>query len=186
MFRSSLYGWVTILAFYSALGFSFFCAGLCYFFGYRENSLVRCVVTSVLLLVVFVCLRLTRLAEPIVATFGTPVMTFGSIAMFLGLLIISSFYNHDMKKTSFVVRQALIISALLIELFIGTVYNIESLTNTSITFLCFYLLEKWFELHSMQNWNIWVFFFLFSIVLWRVALYLHVHPQFIASLFIVP
>jgi len=185
-FQSSLMGWIAVVAFYSYLGFSVVCTGLCYYIGFEKNQIVRVAVTSVLLLTLFVSLKIGHVASWILIPFGTPIMVFGSLVLLLALLIISSAYNYSMREQSFVGRQLLICSVVIVELFFGSVYQIDSIRNTAITFLGLYLTEKWVELHDTLKWNPWVFFFLFFVVLWRVALYLHTNPQFIVSMFQAP
>ena len=56
MYSSYLFAFLTVLAVYSSLGFSFMCFGLCYMIGFRDkDALSRVAVTSAILLIAQVC-----------------------------------------------------------------------------------------------------------------------------------
>jgi len=75
------------------------------------------------------------------------------------------------------------IIALLVGSFVGLIYNIEGMSNTALTFLVFYVIEKYTEFHFDHEYNGWVFVFIISVVAYKCALWLHHHPEFIVSMF---
>lgn len=75
------------------------------------------------------------------------------------------------------------IMLLTVGLGVGFTFNLAGISNTATTFLVFYLVEKWVELHLEKGWNGWILILAGSILLYRIALYLHIHPEFVASLF---
>ena len=57
------------------------------------------------------------------------------------------------------------------------------MANASTTFTVLYLLDKYAEFHVEMRWNGWVLMLLLSLAAWRCSLFLHSHPQYVASVF---
>lgn len=189
-YGSSLFGFGTVIAIYSVLGFSTACYGLCYAIGFRsKNSLERVVATSSLLLLGYSALKYLDaraiITSQYFAPFTSPIAVMGSFTMFLGLLILSSrYYTQDLsQKPTYAVRNLLMISALVTALFFGNVYAISGMTNTALTFGALWVAEKYGELHIESRFNGWILVLIFSALTYKASLWLHLHPEFIASLF---
>lgn len=185
-FRSSLIGWISIIFIYCFFGFLM----AVYYIKkhgstYDLNPVLVVVVCSVALLSIFSVFRILGISR-ILDPFGTPVMTFGSVAVFAALLVYSSYryyYHQKYEFETFQFRQIPIIALTIFEIFIGTFFGIDCLTNSGFAFLAFYLYQKWWELHQKRGWDKAIFVFPSCLVLWRISLYLHVHPDFVVSLF---
>mmetsp|Transcript_27110 Transcript_27110/g.42731 ORF Transcript_27110/g.42731 Transcript_27110/m.42731 type:complete len:469 (-) Transcript_27110:105-1511(-) len=182
-FQSKLFGYFTICFGYYALGFSFACYGLCYFIGFSsENALERCVVASAILLVLFTGLQIFNTKQYLLLPFSSAVSVLGSIVLFLGLLILSSrWYSHH--HHTYLARQLFMAIPLILSQLVGGIYHLDGMRNTGTTFLVFYLLEKYTEMHFECDWNPWIFVFLVSAVMYWAALWLHRHPVFVKSMF---
>eukprot|EP00756_Hemistasia_phaeocysticola_P025073 Hpha_TRINITY_DN15987_c2_g1::TRINITY_DN15987_c2_g1_i1::g.72297::m.72297 len=193
-FDSTLTAFLAVISIFAALGFSVACYGLCYCIGFKEGTIERCMATSALLLTGFTAARASKLLLPAgLGLFQTPVNVFGGVVLFLGLLIFSSkwyrYYDYSRATergswwSHFTARQALMIFCLLNATFWGNLFAIPSLTNTAYVFVVMYLVEKYTEIHIDLGLNGWVLVLALSLLVWRVSLYLHVHPDIIVDMF---
>ena len=90
-----------------------------------------------------------------------------------------SIFNY---KITYFDKQIPMLCSILSYLVIGNIYNIDGLTNTAIVFSILYLMEKYCEVHLEMNWNAWILVFIFSFIMYKIALYLHTHSEFIYSI----
>merc|ERR550514_8145 len=121
----------------------------------------------------------------------------GSLTLYLAMLIMSSLYyhphphqpyyrdgaQHPPKPLSYNARNWIMVVCLLAGLLVGSLEGMPGLTNTALTFAVLWLMEKWCELHLESKWNMWLLVLALSTVVYYCALYLHLRPDFVASLF---
>ena len=184
-YQSNLLAWIVIMVVYCCIGFSFMVIGLCYYVGFEnEDSMIRVSFSSIILGGSFIGLKIIGLKNYYLDVFQSPTITFSSVLLFLALLIFSSLYYRGYLGIlyHYIFKQLIMILAVLICLLLGNVFQIDGLTNTAIVYLVLYLMEKYSELHLECRWNGWILVFLFSIVLYKTALYLHANPDFVISI----
>ena len=194
-YKSSLLAWINTVIFYHCMGFTFVCRGLCYIIGFESQfELERTIISSLILIIIFVTLKLTKISNLFIETFQKPMITFGSIMLFFSLLIFSSQFNNyqyhrfgsDLAYLmhAFIIRQIIFIVALISGLVIGNIWNIKGLTNTAIVFLVLFLMEKYNEAHLLDfNGNLWILLLINSVFLYRSALFLHRNSDFVVAMF---
>ena len=85
--------------------------------------------------------------------------------------------------TFYIRRNVIFLLCALIAIYIGNVFQMNGLANTATTFLVLWMLEKYCEIHFELKLNIWVLILLLSGVMYKLALWLHANPAFVASLF---
>merc|ERR1712167_203701 len=117
----------------------------------------------------------------------------GSLTLYLAMLIMSSLYYHphqpyhsagpQPKPLSYHARNWIMVVCLLAGLLVGNLEGMPGLTNTALTFAVLWLMEKWCELHLESKWNMWLLVLALSTAVYYCALYLHLRPDFVASLF---
>jgi hypothetical protein len=181
-YKSSLLAFLTILAIYAALGFSVLCFGLCWFIGFdSKHAMHRVAVTSAVLLAAFSGFRISGWEPAFVAIFGPAVQILGTCLLLLAILIMSSRINAHRRAWFFWNGLMLVLLGAL--LFIGNVFVMVGLTNSALTFAVLWLVEKYGEIHSEFGWNPWIAILLVSVLLWRIALFLHTHPGFVMAIF---
>jgi len=188
-FQSRFIGFMCVVAVYVVLGFNVVCFGLCYCIGFsKKEALQRCIVMSLLLLLLFGGLRIYGIDPLYLSPFSSAATIFGSVVLFLGLLIYSSRWYHGDYRSSnmvhtYVQRQIYMITSLIAACLVGALYSLEGMFNTGIVFLVLYVVEKYVELHVDMKWNSWLLVFLISVGMYPVALWLHQHPDFVVSVF---
>jgi len=182
IYNSSFLAWIFVISLFNCLGFSLICSGLCYYIGFDDrDKLYRCSVSSIILQIIFISMKIIGINSDIISLYQSPFITFGSVILHLALLIISSKYYVSSKN--YMYRQILMICLLIVSLFFGSVWNLNGLYNTASTFALLYILEKYVEIHLECRWNGWILVFIISISTYYLALFLHRHPNFIISLF---
>lgn len=183
-YQSLLLGWLSVLCFYQAIGFSFIAGGLCYYVGFNSNDdMIRVSMTSAVVGVCFIGLKVLNISNYYMKPFASPLTVFSAILLLLALLIYSSRYYYHYGGNTFILRQIPMIIFLIGFLFFGNLYNMEGLKNTATVYLVFYLIEKYCDLHWSLEWNLWVLVFLFSVIIYKAALYLHGNPDILISMF---
>ena len=65
----------------------------------------------------------------------------------------------------------------------GHILGLPGLANTASTFGVLWAMAKYSEVHVEAGWSGWVLLLLCSTAAYRAALYLHLHPGFVASVF---
>merc|ERR1712232_1462736 len=112
--------------------------------------------------------------------FRPAVSIFGSVVLFLALLIMSSrFYRR--RGSGYVFVNLLTLTTLLGFMALGSLGGLQGMANTATVFLALWLVEKYADIHFKCEWNGWVFVLVLSLLAWRAALWLHLRPQFIAA-----
>ena len=183
-FNSKLFSFIATVNFYTFIGFYTECFGLGYVIGFKSRSdLYRVAITSFVLMTFYIIIRALNIHISILELYRCPIQVFGALTYFLGMLILASAYIYD-ENFSYIQRQSIYISSLLLSLFFGNYYNLSSLTNTTYVFAVLYLMEKNVEIFSRLSENIWILIFIISLFLWFCSLYLHKHPGIIVSIFI--
>jgi hypothetical protein len=181
-YNSILFSFATVLIFYCIFGFYTKCYGLCYVIGFEDkNSMLKIIINSFILLLIFIIIRALNINNEMIELYRSPIQIFGTFTYFLGLLIISSIYYDEIKK-SYVERQIIFVVSLLVVLFVGNVYDLPSLTNTAYVFGALYLMEKNVDFFMKIEGNIMVMILILSLFLWWLSLYLHRHPKIIISI----
>jgi len=197
-YQSVFLAYVTVFALYSALGFSVACCGLCYFVGFSDkHATVRVAVTSACSLTIYSCMRVLESYHfdlggidsegntyhtEWLAPFVSPLTVMGALTLYLALLILSSRW-YESHTATLQYRNMLMIAALVAGLFAGNTFGMQGLANTATTFLVMFIVEKYVEVHVEKHWNVWVMVLLLSLAMYKAALYLHLHPDFVASIF---
>lgn len=182
-YSSHLLAFFSVAAFYSALGFSVVCFGLCWCIGWRNaKTMERTAVASALLLLLFSGLRVAGVASELVELIGFPCQVFGTITLLLALLIMSSMWRRN-TKFGYAAINSLMVAVLALCIGVGSVYDLPSIRNTAFVFAALYLGEKQLEIVGRARASQWISVFVLSIALWRAALFLHTHPGFIAAMF---
>eukprot|EP00943_MAST-04B_sp_MAST-4B-sp1_P000985 g985.t1 len=185
-FKSDFLGYISVAAFYYKLGFSGYAMRLCFVFGFDgDNALYRCVITSFTILNLTIALRLFNFKELYLtlAPIQSPISIFGSIVGNIGLLIISSLhFPNGRRNTIYMGRNLLMVINLLYSYCIGTLYNIDGLTNASIVFFVFYSWAKLSEVIFEYKWSPWLLVLGSSLMLWRASLYLHTYPNLLIDM----
>lgn len=185
-YKSDFLGYISIAAFYHKLGFSGYASRLCYTLGFDgKNTLYRCVIASFTILNLTIALRLFNFKGLylMLAPIQSPISIFGSIVGNIGLLIISSLYFEEKRNmANYMGRNLLMVINLLYSYFIGTLYNIDGLTNASIVFFVFFSWTKSSEIIFENNWSKWLLILGSSLILWRASLYLHTYPNLLIDM----
>ena len=70
-----------------------------------------------------------------------------------------------------------------ITMFLGNLWSLDGLTNTTIVYLILWICEKFQESYFHRTDNIWLFMFILSWILYFISYQLHMHPEFIVSMF---
>merc|ERR1711907_135969 len=115
---------------------------------------------------------------------GSAISVFGTIMLFLSLLIISS-RNYDGRRGGhgWWAANALMVVLLLCASITGHTCGLMGMANTATTFAVLYALELYSEFHVERGWNGWVLILMISLAAWRGSLWLHAHPSYIVSMF---
>ena len=187
---STFLGYVAVVALYAAIGFHVVAYGLCLAIGFEDDSAMEaCAVTSFMLLTGVGALRFLNTSFGWAASlepFRSAVSVFGSVILFLALLIMSSrFYRRARygHRSYYGFVNVLTLVLLLGFMAVGLVGGLAGMANTATVFLVLWLVEKYADFHVELDWNVWVLVLVLSVAAWRGALWLHSRPQFVASLF---
>jgi len=190
-YHSTLYGYCVVVAIYGAMGFGVWAGHLCIAIGFHSKEAMHRVCAASLLLVgTFVCLTATGVQPELLAPFSSAVSVFGSVMLFLSLLIISSnpWNCKSTQKSRFGLSMWAYANLLMLFLLLalsaaGQTFGLVGMANTSTTFLCLWLLDKYVDFHVDMGWNGWVLVLVVSCMAWRASLWLHAHPEHIISMF---
>ena len=194
-YQSPLYGYCVIVSIYGCLGFGIWAGHLCIAIGFTsESAMHRVCAASVVIISAFVGLTAGGVQPALLAPFASAISVFGSVMLFLSLLIISSQpFRHDYRRSNdrsgflgispWVYANLLMVFFLLALNVAGRTLGLIGMANTSTTFVCLWLLEKYADFHQEQGWNGWVLMFLLSGAAWRASLWLNQNPGHIISMF---
>lgn len=189
-YSSRLLAYMCTLAAYTALGFGASCRGLCWCVGFdSQQAMERVAATSTLLLGCFFALResapLAGVPGRFVETFVAPVSVVGSLTLYLALLVTSSlYYRRSVEpRKRYGAFNLVALCALLAGAAVGATSRMPGLYNTAATFLLLWIGEKYCELHLEAKWNGWLLVLVASVALYRAALAMHDHPEWLAAMF---
>lgn len=180
---STLIGYAVVLLLFSALGFGVSVSRLCLFIGFDSKSIMeRCCLISFLLLSMFIGAKTVGINITYLEPFSPAIAVMGSNVFFLAMLIMSDGYYTNTPKRYRLLNIAMIFALVAFQLF-GHLLGLASVANTSITYSVLYILQKYIYLHKSRDWNTWTLMLIISLVGWRASLHLHMHPEYITSLF---
>ena len=147
VFDSNLMGFFAVSFFYQMLGFGVSCFGFGFSIGFDNlKSLERCCITSKIMLMTYALFLMNGVAKKhVVKPFALGIMVWGSVVFFLALLIISSRFHCGGFGRKYNMINLLMISSIALYSFLGFVWHAPALSNTAITFLVLWLMEKQFE-----------------------------------------
>jgi len=146
VFMAPSIGFLTMAAVISLLGFSVVVTPLCYAFGYDDkDSIYRGTSASVIILILFTVYRAVGIHYPIIDLFQSGAFWLGSLAGFVGLLILSSRY-YDRANYA-------LMNVITPVVFIGfgttaAIYGIRELTTMVGAFIIFFIADKIVEIKT--------------------------------------
>lgn len=179
--ESPLIGFCAVLAFYASLGFVFAAFGWGFVVGFQgEKSMRRCLVASIVLILMFSSFRVLGLDPLYMRPFAVGVMCLGNIMYFLALLILSSKWSSSAHE-HYIICQIVMVMSLTAALFVGSVFSMPAMTNTAVTFLVLYIMEKELEF-DWHGFAVVVAFLNFA-ALFCLALFMHNHADNIVAMF---
>ena len=114
--------------------------------------------------------------------FKSATCVLGANILFLAMLIMSSKYHRSGTRRYFNTNLMMLVLLLLV-LGIGSVHSMDGLKNTSIVYLILWSIEKYHEYYFNLTSNGWGFIFSMSALVYYLALWLNMHPEFVVSLF---
>jgi hypothetical protein len=186
-------GFVAVAALYGALGFGVlpFPGGYAVGFG-SKGSLVRCSCVGALLLTAHACARAGLLASvfaggpgadsaaAFLAPFSGGLQTFGSSALFLGLLILASpFVSGEGRWVAYALIFTFVLAA---GVAVGNlVPGMGATANAAYVFGYLFALDLTTWGAAVLGGNLWLAIFAASAGAFGGALYAHAHPELVAS-----
>ncbi|MGD1807963.1 hypothetical protein ACP6PL_21365 [Dapis sp. BLCC M126] len=180
VYKSSLLGFITIIALETCLGFSVIITPLRYMIGFAEKDVIpRAMSASLILLTIYVSAEVTNVELPYMGIFSTGVLFVGSFVYFVGTLIVSSkWYEYgNFNINRYLWLQFLTIVSGIIALYIGSVWQVLLLQRIGGTFFFLYLIEKYFELPWQQKSWSWATLGL-AVILYLSALVAKQYPEY--------
>jgi len=178
LYESTAIGFITILALEAYLGFFIATQPGIYLLGFTSRSLLpRAVLSSLILLVFYVTIRLSRIELPYFSIFAPGVLFVGTFVYFLGLLIWSSKWYSRRQQSEYIALQPITIASGAIALYLGAVGQIPQLQGIGGTFFFLYVIEKYFELPWSQKNIVWATFGL-STLLFSAAWIMKQYPEY--------
>lgn len=155
LYESTAIGFITVIALEAYLGFFIAAQPGIYLLGFTSRSLLpRAVLSSLILLVFYITIRLTVIELPYFSIFAPGVLFVGTFVYFLGLLIWSSKW-YSREKSEYAVLQPITILSGAIALYLGIVGHIPQLQGIGGTFFFLYVIEKYFELPWSKTTIVW-------------------------------
>ncbi len=177
LYESTAIGFIAVIALEAYLGFLIVGLPGIYLLGFTKRSLLkRAVISSLILLTVYLTWRLSSLQLPYFAIFSPGVFFVGTFVYFLGLLIWSSKW-YCQEKLEYRLLQPITILSGAIALFLGTMKMIPQLQGIGGTFFFLYVIEKYFELPWSKQTIIWATFG-FSTLLFVSAWIMRQYPEY--------
>lgn len=150
--------------------------------------MARTSAASLVAVVIFVVVHLARCSSRYLQPFASSVSVLVGIAHFLSLLIMSNlWYEHSGRhylgdNPQYVGNNLRMLASLVVAQYVGLVYGMTGLANTSTTFSVLWGLEKVHEFHLTLKLNGWLLVFTGSVATYFIALWLHARPAFVVSL----
>jgi hypothetical protein len=177
LYESTAIGFIAIIALKAYLGFFIAAQPGLYILGFTSRSLLpRAVLSSLILLVFYVAIRLSGIEFPYFSIFAPGVLFVGTFVYFLGLLIWSS-KRFSRQKSQYVALQPITIASGAIALYLGAVGQIPQLQGIGGTFFFLYVIEKYLELPWSPKTIVWATFGL-STLLFGAAWIMKQYPEY--------
>ena len=149
-----------------------------------RDSVIRCSIISALILVAYIILRANGVQSCWLYPFSSAISVLGANVHFLSLLIMTSHsFTFANGKSRFYTMNFIMLMMLVTSQLAGLILGLESITNVSRTYWCIWILFQYSDFHLRLKFNGWILMLLLSMFVWRVSLWLHMHPKFIISLF---
>jgi hypothetical protein len=180
-----MFGFMTVVSLYSALGFSVICTGLCWYIGFADKKIMhRVAATSALLIVLSVVAKfvLSPFGKGVIAPFGTSLMIYANVTYFLALLIVSNRWYSIVESSNYIQTNVLTVVSLIVAALVGAVANIPSCTNTAIVFGFLYMLEKIADRPQWPQQAAPVVAFLVFVAIGLASLFLKTHPDLVVTI----
>jgi hypothetical protein len=183
IYQSKLFGFISVISLYIALGFSAALGRLCYVIGFRDRDAVhRSVATSLLFVLLSLTMKNIGKHPYYLGPFMQPIFIFGIVVYFAALLIASSSIYYATEVYGNRHAEFVITASLFGVINIGALHNIPSLFNIGTTFLTLYLLEKISEMKILGG-SLAAYISLLSICMFSTAMFLYTHPDFLMAMF---
>jgi hypothetical protein len=100
----------------------------------------------------------------------------GTLVYFGGCLVVSS-RSYESKPARFALSQGVVIASGLVGLYVGSVFELDTLRESSGSFFAFYLGAKVFDLPWKKAYWAWGCLLL-ALLLWGAATFMERHPQY--------
>ncbi len=185
---SHVVGFMSIMALLGALGF--ICGHIpgVSFIGFQSYEVVaRTTIAGGLILALHVLLLITATNSVAIDAFREGMSFMGSTVYFTGILIMSSksysyisSYNRgrrDVHWPRYWSMQVLTILSGLLALYLGSVFNISTLSGIGGTLFCLYILEKYYEIPWKGMGYYWSLFGL-GTLLYTISVCAQTYPQY--------
>jgi hypothetical protein len=183
-------GVLTVWLIYGMAGYGMGAIGGGYQFGYQNyDSLVRCFIISIPLVMTFVCYKIgyfqnDQLWDETLQYFQTGVLFWGTFNSCLSLLILAdkdviASTCKEGSKDRFLIMQLVLIAWYGGMLNIGTIHNISYLTNIVGTFGVFWMMDV--QRMILSNWNsghVSVYLGIILANLWALRWYIETYPEY--------
>ncbi|HMW90631.1 MAG TPA: hypothetical protein PKN86_07310 [Candidatus Obscuribacter sp.] len=165
----------SVIALQAAMGFSVITMPGCVALGWEsEKQIPKSVVSSLIILGLYVALKLSGNMTGPMAIFETGAIFMGAFVYFLGLLIMSSKWY---SKENYVQLQVVTIISGIAAFYLGNAFHIGGLLGVGGTFFVLYLLEKYYEIPWKGIGWAWSFLGL-ALFLYFVVGFANSHPQY--------
>lgn len=178
VYRSSMIGFLAVIALEAFLGFTIAVLPLQYYLGFSDrSSIIRATTASFILLVFYVTVRITQVSIPYFSVFASGLVFMGAFVYYIGLLILSSRLNKYRESWQYWSLQGLTICSGIAALLVGSLWQMPTLQGIGGTFFLLYSLEKYYELPwQRQNWA-WATLGL-ALFLYLISLIAKQYPQY--------
>jgi len=189
-YGSRFLGFFTIVSLYSAIGVTGTCGNLMWSFGFKSDGAVqRGIFLSVLIIPTFLAVTLShvldaKVEQRFLQPFSLGITCYATIAYLTALLIIShyipsyrssSLYNPD----DYASNNIWMIISLVGFALVGSVFGVDSLLNTALTFGFLYVSDKLVEISDNTSGSLFIIF----IMMFLASFYIKTHPGFFIQMF---
>lgn len=100
----------------------------------------------------------------------------GTLVYFAGCLVICS-RHYESKPLRFAITQAIVVASGFVGLYVGSVFEVDAIRESSGSFFAFYLATKVFDLPWKKELWAWGCLLL-ALLLWGAALFMERHPHY--------
>ena len=184
LFNSHIIGFLTIMAFMSALHFvAGVIPGIVYVGWDKEDHVPRATFGAGLMLFFYIILNITGNTNIRMNVFFEGMNFMGSFVYFLGILIMSSrwygygSWNRKHFDAKYWVMQALCIASCVAAIWLGTVFGMTALLGVGGTLFYLYIIEKYYEIPWKGSGWAWSLLGLAG-MLYGFGIFAQSHPQY--------